>query len=192
MRNAPTNTVAVCLLPGVIDIHHKWLKSRYWSIKFQYYRCELHIFTFTIKRIKMKSLIWIFALLLFSVTLKAQEPIEIKGPVIGHWNFNDILKATDKNVVVVDSVYGGRAFENHTLLNIGGKFPNQLLSVFIAKKDYQNFEGDILKLYLNKKISVSGKVTNFKDKAQIVVTDQKQINHHLDWKPGLNVVIIRL
>ncbi|MNK09420.1 hypothetical protein D3C87_273790 [compost metagenome] len=137
----------------------------------------------------MKSLLSIFAILLFSTLLRAQEPIEIKGPVIGHWSFNDILKTTGKDVVVVDSVYGGRAFENHTLLNIGGKFPNQLLSIFIAKKDYKNFDGDLLKLYLNKKISVSGNVTNFKDKAQIIVTDQKQINHHLDWKPGLNVII---
>lgn len=137
----------------------------------------------------MKSLLSIFAILLFSTLLKAQEPIEIKDYVIGHWNFNDILKTTGKDVVVVDSVYGGRVFENHTLLNIGGKFPNQLLSVFIAKKDYKNFDGDLLKLYLNKRISVSGQVTNFKDKAQIIVTDQKQINHHLNWKTGLNVII---
>lgn len=137
----------------------------------------------------MKSLISIFALFLFSVSLNAQEPVEIKDVIIGHWNFKDILKATDKEVVVVDSVYGGRTFENHTLLNIGGKFPDQLLSVFIAKKDYKNFDGDVLKLYVNKRISVSGKVTNFKDKAQIIVTDQKQINQHLDWKPGLNVII---
>lgn len=137
----------------------------------------------------MKLIISVFALILFSLSLKAQEPIEIKDVIIGQWRFKDILKAADKEVVVVDSVYGGRAFENHTLLNIGGKFPNQVLSVFIAKKDYKNFEGDILKLYLNKRISVSGKVTNFKDKAQIIVTDQKQINQHLNWKPGLNVII---
>lgn len=137
----------------------------------------------------MKLIISIFALILFSISLKAQDPVEIKDVIIGHWNFKDILKATDKEVVVVDSVYGGRSFENHTLLNIGGKFPNQLLSVFIAKKDYKNFDGDILRLYLNKRISVSGKVTNFKDKAQIIVTDQKQLNQHLSWKPGLNVII---
>jgi hypothetical protein len=137
----------------------------------------------------MKLIIPVFALILFSISLKAQEPVEIKDVIIGHWSFKDILKATDKDVVIVDSVYGGRSFENHTLLNIGGKFPNQLLSVFIAKKDYKNFDGDILKLYLNKRISVSGKVTNFKDKAQIIVTDQKQLNQHLSWKPGLNVII---
>nr|WP_121272534.1 hypothetical protein [Pedobacter schmidteae] len=137
----------------------------------------------------MKLFLSTLVILFFSISLKAQQPVEVKDVIIGHWKFEDILKATGKEVVVVDSVYGGRAFENHTLLNIGGKFPNQLLSVFIAKKDYPNFDGDILKLYLNKKISISGKVTNFKDKAQIVVTDQKQINHHLDWKPGLNVMI---
>lgn len=137
----------------------------------------------------MKLIISVVTLILFSVSLKAQEPIEIKDVIIGHWRFKDILNAADKEVVVVDSVYGGRAFENHTLLNIGGKFPNQVLSIFIAKKDYKNFDDDLLKLYLNKRISVSGKVTIFKDKAQIVVTDQKQINQHLDWKSGLNVII---
>nr|WP_121272509.1 hypothetical protein [Pedobacter schmidteae] len=137
----------------------------------------------------MKSSLFALVVLFFSISVKAQQPVEVKDVIIGHWKFEDILKATGKEVVVVDSVYGGRAFENHTLLNIGGKFPNQLLSVFIAKKDYPNFDGDILKLYLNKKIGINGIVSNFKDKAQIVVTDQKQINHHLDWKPGLNVMI---
>lgn len=137
----------------------------------------------------MKLIILVFAMALFSISLKAQEPVGIKDVITAKWSFNDVLKAEGKEVIVVDSVYSGRAFEHHTLLNIGGKFPNQILSIFIAKKDYQNFDGDILKLYLNKRISVNGKLTVFKDKPQVVVTDKKQLNQHINWKNGLNVII---
>ncbi|GGE66360.1 hypothetical protein EV200_106327 [Pedobacter psychrotolerans] len=39
--------------------------------------------------------------------------------VIGHWELKDITKAAGKEVVLVDSVYDGRTFENHTVLNVG-------------------------------------------------------------------------
>lgn len=132
----------------------------------------------------MKTLLLICSLLIVSFSLKAQQDV-----VIGHWDFKEIQKAAGKEVVIVDSVYDGRSFDNHTLLNIGGKYPGQIVSVFIAKNDYQNFAGDILSLYLHKKVSVSGKISMYKDKAQIIVTRPEQLNAHLDWKPNvLNVI----
>ncbi|WP_219225925.1 hypothetical protein [Pedobacter antarcticus] len=133
----------------------------------------------------MKTLLLIFSLLTASFSLKAQQDV-----VIGHWDFKEISKAAGKEVVIVDSVYDGRTFDNHTLLNVGGKYPGQIISVFIAKNDYHNFDGDILSLYLHKKISVSGKISMYKDKAQIIVTNPKQLNSHLDWNPKvLNVIL---
>jgi len=136
----------------------------------------------------MKTLLLICLLVSTSFGLRAQE-IEV-DQVIGHWELKDIPKAAGKEVVLVDSVYDGRAFENHTLLNVGGNFPDQLISVFIDKKDYDKFGGDVLKLYLHKKISVHGKLSLHKDKPQIVVTDPKQLNNHLSWKQKmLNVIL---
>lgn len=133
----------------------------------------------------MKKIILICALIITVLGVKAQE----KTPEI--WKYTDISKATGKEIVVVDSVYDGRAFEKHTLLNIGGKYPNQLFSVFIAKKDYANFEDDILKLFLHKKISVQGVLSVYHDKAQVVVTEAKQLNKKLDWKAGVLHLIPR-
>ncbi len=136
----------------------------------------------------MKTFLLICSFIISSYSLKAQDGIAVDH-VVGHWNLKDIPKAVGKEVVIVDSVYDGRAFENHTLLNIGGKYPDQIVSVFIAKKDYKNFIDDILKLYLHKKISVNGKLSIFNDKAQIVVTDPKQFNSHLNYKQKvLNVI----
>lgn len=135
----------------------------------------------------MKTLLLICLFLSASFGLKAQGVLV--DQVIGHWELKDTPKAVGKEVVLVDSVYDGRAFEDHTLLNIGGKFPNQLISVFISKKDYEKFGGDVLKLFLHKKISVNGKLTLYKEKAQVVVTDPKQLNNHLNWKQKvLNVI----
>jgi hypothetical protein len=135
----------------------------------------------------MKTLLLICLFVSASFGLQAQE-IEV-DQVIGHWELKDIPKADGKEVVLIDSVYDGRAFENHTLLNVGGNFPNQLITVFIDKKDYEKFGGDVLKLYLHKKISVHGKLSLHKDKPQVVVTDPKQLNSHLSWKQKvLNVI----
>lgn len=132
----------------------------------------------------MKKFLLICSFVAVSFSLKAQKDV-----IVGHWDFKDINKAVGKEVVIVDSVYGGRAFENHTLLNVGGQYPGEIVSVFIAKSDYKNFSDDVLKLYLHKKISIEGKVSLYKDKAQIVVTDPKQIDNHKDWKQKvLNVI----
>lgn len=136
----------------------------------------------------MKTLLLICLLVSGSFGLKAQEVLV--EHVVGQWRLTDIPKAAGKEVVLVDSVYDGRAFESHTLLNIGGNYPNQLISVFIDKKDYEKFGGDVLKLFLHKKISVQGKLSLYKEKPQVVVTDPKQLNNHLSWKQKVLHVIL--
>eukprot|EP01133_Synstelium_polycarpum_P010455 gene10455-12172_t len=130
----------------------------------------------------MKSTVLAFALILTSFGLKAQSNAAGMSLV----PLKEISGKTGQEVVVVDSVYSGRAFDNRTLLNIGGNFPNQLLTVVIDKNDYNNFEGDIVALYLHKRISVAGKVTVYNGKSQIAVTDpKKQLNLNLKWERGL-------
>lgn len=136
----------------------------------------------------MKKIVLILSFMLVSLGLQAQTSND--DVIITQRDFKEIIKSVGKNVIVVDSVYSGRTFENHTLLNIGGKYPNQLLTVFIDKKDYKNFQGDILELYLHKKISIEGKVTDYNGKAQIIVTDpKKQVNRYLNSKKGMQEIM---
>lgn len=118
----------------------------------------------------MKILLIICSLLAVSFSLKAQQDV-----VISQLDLKEITKAVGKEVVLVDSVYDGRAFDNHTLLNIGGKYPGQIVSVFIAKNDYKNFDHDILSFFLHKKVTINGKVSMYNGKAQIIVTRPEQL-----------------
>ncbi len=135
----------------------------------------------------MKSFLILFTFLLVSINLHAQTTND--DIIIGTNPLKDVINRIGKEVTAVDSVYGGKAFENQTLLNVGGSHPNQLLTVFIDKKDYKNFKGEILTLYLNKRVSIKGKVSEFKGKPQIVVTDPKQIVVNPKEKNGLYVII---
>ena len=57
-------------------------------------------------------------------------------------------------------------------LNIGGIYPNQTLTIFIAATDMPKFYVDS---YSGKKIVVRGMVTDYKGKPEIIVTEPNQI-----------------
>jgi len=95
---------------------------------------------------------------------KAQTTISIK----------DISKHIGETVTICDSVYTTRALPNLTLINLGAEFPKQLLTVVIYKADLEKFK-EPEKLYLNKKVCVTGKLVLYNDKPQIVVNEPKQL-----------------
>ena len=83
------------------------------------------------------------------------------------------------SVKVCGKIYGGIYLENAkgqpTLLNMGGTYPNAPLTVVIwpdlrTKLNYKPEE----KLK-DKEVCVTGKVTLYKEKAQIVITNSEQI-----------------
>lgn len=87
----------------------------------------------------------------------------------------EVVNNVGKDVTLCDSVYSARALDNISLLNIGGKFPKEMLTVVVFKADRSKFEREPVELYQNKRICVTGKVTLYKDKLQIVVNDPKQV-----------------
>ncbi|WP_457289638.1 hypothetical protein [Pedobacter sp. UYP24] len=135
----------------------------------------------------MKSTLVLVLLLIAFTNLKAQKPVPINNTA--KREYKDLKTLVGKEIYVVDSVYSGRSFDSHTLLNIGGSFPNQLLTVFIDKKDYPNFADDVLKLFLHKKINVFGKLTEYNGKVQIILNDPKKQIDQKVLKKGLHEVI---
>ncbi|TDW96309.1 S1/P1 nuclease [Dinghuibacter silviterrae] len=76
-----------------------------------------------------------------------------------------------------DKVYGGRYFDNSgmTLLNLGGEYPNQKMTVVIRGEDRSKFKDAPETFYMGKQICVTGKQEMYKGRPEIVVTDPSQI-----------------
>ncbi|WP_293298599.1 hypothetical protein [Pedobacter sp. UBA4863] len=113
----------------------------------------------------MKKLLLTFSIALAFGTVKAQTTVTAK----------EVVNYVGKEVTLCDSVYSTRAMENISLLNIGGKYPKEVITLVVFKSDRAKFEKEPTELYANKRICVTGKVTLYKDKLQIVVNEPKQV-----------------
>ncbi|WP_316829514.1 hypothetical protein [Pedobacter aquatilis] len=80
-----------------------------------------------------------------------------------------------KTVTVCDSVYSSKALDKLSLLNLGGSYPKELLTIVVNKEDIAKFSAEPATMFLSNNICVTGTVTEFKGKFQIVVTEPKQI-----------------
>lgn len=80
-----------------------------------------------------------------------------------------------KSVTICDSVYTTKAMDKLTLINLGGAYPKELITVVINKADLAKFTSEPASMYLGNHVCITGTVTEFKGKTQIVVTDPKQI-----------------
>lgn len=87
----------------------------------------------------------------------------------------EVVNYVGKEVTLCDSVYSAMALDNISLLNIGGKFPKEVITMVVFKSDRAKFKEEPVELYGNKRICVTGKVALYKDKLQLVVNDPKQI-----------------
>lgn len=87
----------------------------------------------------------------------------------------DAAQYIGKTVTICDSVYSTKALDKLTLINLGGAFPKELVTVVINKEDLGKFTSEPSSMYIGNNICVTGLVTEFKGKPQIVITDPKQI-----------------
>lgn len=80
-------------------------------------------------------------------------------------------------VTICDSVYETKldAKSGITFLDIGGNFPKQPLTVVIFKKDAPAFPEQPESIYRNKNVCVTGRITEYKGKLQIVVQKPQEI-----------------
>ncbi|WP_412468526.1 hypothetical protein [Pedobacter sp. KLB.chiD] len=87
----------------------------------------------------------------------------------------DVAQYTGKNVSICDSVYSTKALDKLTLINLGGAYPKELITIVINKEDEHKFPSEPASMFIGNNICVTGVVSDFKGKKQIVVTDPKQI-----------------
>lgn len=113
----------------------------------------------------MKKIFITLAFVVFCLVVKSQTNVSIK----------EVVNHVGKEITLCDSVYSARSLESLSLLNLGGKFPKEVIRVVVFKSDRDKFEKEPVTLFENKRICVTGKVTLYKEKLQIVVNDPKQI-----------------
>jgi hypothetical protein len=117
---------------------------------------------------KTMKKITILLLSAFAVTAaSAQTSIELK----------DIGAHIGDSVRVCGTVYGGRFFakDSLTLLNVGGLYPNQLLTVLLRPEARVALTGSPETDLKDKTICVTGKVILYHDKPEIIVYRRDQV-----------------
>jgi len=76
---------------------------------------------------------------------------------------------------VASATHALRAKGQPTFLNLDEPFPNQIFTIVIWGSDRAEFPEPPEKVYKGKRICVTGAITSYQGKPQIVVKDPKQI-----------------
>ena len=92
---------------------------------------------------------------------------------------DELDKHVNDSVTVCTKIFGG-IFLDHskntpTLLNAGGAYPNNPLTVLIWADTRAQFKEAPELFYKDKDVCISGKIIIYKDKPEIVIYDPKQI-----------------
>jgi DNA/RNA endonuclease YhcR with UshA esterase domain len=80
-----------------------------------------------------------------------------------------------KTITICSKVYGVKAFDKVTLINVGAAFPNSPLTITIFSKDLKNFSEEAEKLFTGKSICVTGSIKMFKGKPEMIVSKPEDI-----------------
>jgi hypothetical protein len=109
------------------------------------------------------------AILLLSVAVHGQQEIKLE----------DLGKHIGDSVTVCTKIYGGvfldRSTDAPTLLNAGDKYPNAPLTVVIWPDARAKFKEKPEVFYKDKEVCITGKISLYKEKPQIVVYGEKQL-----------------
>ncbi|MFC0776009.1 hypothetical protein [Terrimonas alba] len=109
------------------------------------------------------------AFVLIAANSLAQAPIKLE----------DVSKHVGDSVKVCGKVYGIRYLEqaknSPTFINVGGAYPNQLLTIVIWGEVRKKFEKTPEELFTDKEVCVVGKIELYKGKEQVVVKAKEQI-----------------
>ena len=99
----------------------------------------------------------------------AQSEIDIK----------DAATHEGDSVTICTKIFGARYFENGkgapTLLNAGASYPDALLTVVIYGESRTAFENKPEEYYIDKNVCITGRISMFKGKPQIVINTQDNI-----------------
>jgi DNA/RNA endonuclease YhcR with UshA esterase domain len=115
---------------------------------------------------KSKTLLALFAGGIAALAI-AQAPANYKAM--------EAAKHVDETATVTDRVDGvHQSGKGNIFLNMGGKYPNQAFTAFIPSASAGQFSQP--QQYEGKTVSVSGKITLYHGKPEIIVTSPSQIS----------------
>lgn len=117
----------------------------------------------------MKSILTFFLALVACTSIYSQKTIELKDAAL-HIGDSVIVKGP-----IMDTRYFESANNTPALFNMGGKFPNQLLTLVVYGADRINFKDAPEVFYKMKYVRVKGKIEEYKGKPQIIVRVPEQI-----------------
>ena len=116
----------------------------------------------------MKSFVFTLFSLFCIASVKAQTTIKLE----------EVSKHIGDSVTVCGKVADMRYFENSknkpTLLNIGAKHPDELLTLIIWENARALFTGKVEDL-MDKNICITGRIILYKEKPEIVIERPEQI-----------------
>ncbi|WP_256010477.1 hypothetical protein [Desertivirga xinjiangensis] len=114
----------------------------------------------------MKRLLTL-VILLFALSSFAQKKVSA----------TELSNYIGDSVTVCDKVYGGRFLQRTsiTLLSVGKEFPYHLLTIVIKGGDRDKFKYKPEDALVKKSVCVTGKLTEYGGKPQIIITDPSQI-----------------
>ena len=72
-------------------------------------------------------------------------------------------------------MYGTKALEKVTFINLGAPYPNSLLTLVIFAKDRSNFKEAPEAMYADKSICVNGELKEYNGKPEMIVSSPDQI-----------------
>jgi hypothetical protein len=107
--------------------------------------------------------------LIISISLSSQDTVKVNI----HNADQFIGMETTICDVVTDTYY---AEGKNTYLNFGGKYPDHKFSMVIFPRDQENFPFNPGKELKGKKICVTGRISEFRNKAQMIINQATQIN----------------
>jgi hypothetical protein len=117
----------------------------------------------------MKKLVLSLLMIFCAIFTYAQQEIKIE----------DAAKHEGDSVTICTKIFGARYFENGkgapTLLNAGAKYPDAPLTVVIFGESRTAFTNKPEEFYLDKNVCVTGRISIFKGKPQIVITKENEI-----------------
>ena len=113
----------------------------------------------------MRKKFFLFALTIISHNLFAQTKISV----------DSVNNHIGETVTICTQVFGVKSTATISFINLGAAYPNAPLTVVIFAKDSVNFKEPLSALYENKKICVTGILSLYKGKTQIVVSKRKEI-----------------
>lgn len=93
-------------------------------------------------------------------------------------SLEEIPQNIDKKVKICDKIYGSYVIKSNgiTLLNVGNPYPDNPLTLAIFQKDLKNFSYVPADFLPEKSFCVTGKLIIYKDKPEIILKSEKDIN----------------